>query len=331
MRILLVTNMWPDEVRPHYGNYIKDQADALRELGVEADILYIRGLISKRAYFTALPIVRRRARDSKYELVHAHYGHTAAVTALAGRRPLVMTFHGEDLLGAPRQTGYTLKSRIEGVAFRQVARLADATITQSREMELALPRQVRRRNEIVPCGIDTGRFSARSRSEARQALGWAAEGQVVLFLGDPEDPRKRVELAERALERIAAQRPDVRLEVAFGHAPDEIPTLLNAADCLVFPSRLEGSPVAVKEAMASELPVVATPVGDIPERFGTTQGCFVRPPLPGPFADAILAALDNGRTPAARLAAVRSPYGAEEPEDLEGIARRLLRVYRNLL
>jgi glycosyltransferase involved in cell wall biosynthesis len=311
--------MWPDEVRPYYGNYICTQGESLWRVGLDVDILYIRGLLSQRAYFTTFPEVRRRVSDPRYRLVHVHYGHTAAVAVAARSRPLVISFCGEDLLGAPRDRGNTLKSAIESSVFRQLPRLAAATITKSQEMELALPRKLRERNTVLPNGVDMELFQPRSQADARRELGWDVSGKVALFLGNTRDPRKRVELAHDAMRQVSATMPEARLEIGAGLAPSMIPTLMNAADCLVFPSRSEGSPNAVKEAMASALPIVATPVGDIPERFHGVEGCYVREPTPEQFAAAIREALEFGPALAAREA-VRAV-------SMENIARRLRGLY----
>lgn len=323
LKTLWVTNMWPDEVRPYFGNYICTQGESLWTLGLDVDVLYIRGLLSQRAYFTTLPKVRRHILDPRYRLVHVHYGHTAAVAVTARRHPLIISFCGEDLLGAPRDHGNTLKSTVESKVFRQLPRLVDATITKSQEMELALPAKLRARNTVLPNGVDMEMFQPRSREDARRRLGWDTAGRVVLFLGNPGDPRKRVELAQEAMQQVSVQAPDARLEIGFGFEPNMVPTLMSAADCMVFPSRSEGSPNAVKEAMASALPIVATPVGDIPERFRGVEGCFVREPDPEQFAVAILEALKFERAPAAREAA--------RAVSMESIAKRLRDLYESVL
>jgi len=63
--------------------------------------------------------------------------------------------------------------------------------------------------------------------------------------------------------------------VAWRVPHDEMPFYMNACDALIFTSRQEGSPNAVKEALACDLPVVAVPVADVPMRLWGIPGCEV--------------------------------------------------------
>lgn len=318
--ILFITNMWPDERRPYYGSFIASQAHSLTDAGVGVDVLYVRGYLGAHVYGKALAALPRIARRRPYDVVHVHYGHTAAVSLAVLQRPLIISFCGMDVTGAQIEGGITRKSRVELMFFRQLGRFADATITKSVEMELALPASLRARNHILPNGVDLRMFAPRPRAAARAELGWAQDEKVMLFLGNPKDPRKHVELAVEAAAIVARRRARTRLHVAWAIAPGDVPTYLNAADCLVFTSRGEGSPNAIKEAMACELPIVATPVGDIVERFDGVDGCTVCAPAAEAFADALVHALDVDRVPAARIAV--------QPLSVEHVADDLLSIYR---
>jgi teichuronic acid biosynthesis glycosyltransferase TuaC len=324
MRVLFVTNMWPDAERPWYGTFIRTQAESLAQLGVDLHVLPIRGYAGRGEYIPAARRLARPGATAAFDVVHAHYGHSAAVARLQLGRPLVISYCGDDLLGTPTEDGsMTPRSRLERAVFRQLARAADATITKSAEMATHLPTACRDRNHVIPNGVDMDRFEPLPRSEARRRLGWKGDERVALFVGDPALPRKNYQLAEAACARVAEHHPDLRLQVAQGFAPSDVPVVMSAADVLLMTSLWEGSPNVVKEAMAAELPVVATPVGDVRERLEGVSGTFVADPDPEPMARALLAALDHGRAPAAREAV--------SALSLENVGRRVLAVYEQVV
>jgi glycosyltransferase involved in cell wall biosynthesis len=65
----------------------------------------------------------------------------------------------------------------------------------------------------------------------------------------------------------------VELLLGWGVPHTRMPLLMNACDALIFTSLQEGSPNAVKEALACNLPVVSVPVGDVAERLKDVEGC----------------------------------------------------------
>jgi glycosyltransferase involved in cell wall biosynthesis len=79
----------------------------------------------------------------------------------------------------------------------------------------------------------------------------------------------------------------------------------------------------VKEAMACELPVVSTAVGDVEERLRGVVGGYVRPAETDLLAEALVRAIHGGRAPQARRAV--AALGAD------AVARRILDVYEAVL
>lgn len=325
MRVLFVTNMWPEERRTWYGNYIYSQAQSLIARGLDLDILVMRGHASKWEYARGAGRVLARNLTSHYSVIHAHYGYSGMVARLDVRAPLVVSYCGDDLLGTPdpvKPTRMSPSSRALAAAFAQAGRLASATITKSEGMERRLPRSVQRRNHVIPNGVDLGFFAPTDRLAARLSLGWPDDEKVALFVGNPNEPRKNYPLAVTACSVASRSCSKLVLRVARGVDPDTVPLYMNAADVLVFPSWSEGSPNVIKEAMACELPIVATPVGDIPERLRGVAGCFVVPHEPDDFAAAIMRALGYGRSPDARAAVAGL--------SMDRIAERVERVYRSV-
>jgi glycosyltransferase involved in cell wall biosynthesis len=114
-----------------------------------------------------------------------------------------------------------------------------------------------RRVAVLPCGVDLQRFRPMPRSEARVRLGLDPHAPVLLFPADPARP-------EKCHDRARAVAGDVPLLSLRDVAPDEVPLWVNAANAVLIPSTREGFGLAVLEALACDVPVLATPVGIAP-------------------------------------------------------------------
>jgi hypothetical protein len=126
----------------------------------------------------------------------------------------------------------------------------------------------KKRAIVLPTGVDLNRFRPRSKKKARALLGWANEERIVVFNGENRPETKGSKFAELALRIAEKEVGPIRLINFDGSIPpDLIPTYLNAADCLIFASVREGSPNIIKEALACDLPIVSTDVGDVAERL----------------------------------------------------------------
>lgn len=318
MRVLLVTNMWPSAERPHWGAFVKSQADSLAAAGCENTMYEIHGWRAKTEYLRAWRELPRVARECGAELVHAHFGYSGAA-AVRVKLPLVVSFCGDDLLGQPTRTGnLTLKSRAFIEVSRWAARRAHGVIVKSAEMArvIADVPDV----QVIPNGVDLTRFAPGPRAAARAALGWRADGHVLLFAADPHETRKNFALATEVQRRLVERGLDVRLEALYGKPQSEMVRAMNAADVLLLPSMHEGSPNVVKEAMAVGLPVVASPVGDCVERLRGVQPSAIATLDAAAFADATAAVLAAGARSNGREAIAQTL-------SLEAVAQRVLAVY----
>ena len=99
----------------------------------------------------------------------------------------------------------------------------------------------------------------------------------MLFPYNPAEERKRYDLIEAAVARARLEVPELEILQARGVPRARMPLYMNAADVLVLASLFEGSPNAVKEAMAVNLPVVTVDVGDTADLIGPTEGCYLVP------------------------------------------------------
>ena len=110
----------------------------------------------------------------------------------------------------------------------------------------------------------------------------------------------------------------------------DVPALLAAADLFVLPSLFEGLPVSVLEAMAAELPIVATAIGGTDEAITSEEsGLLVPPKDPAALASAIRRL--RADSPFARRLAAAARARVEREFSSEATARRVMRVYDEVL
>ena len=254
--------MWPTDAAPHFGAFVRSQVDSLLAHGaVDCEVVFAR-----RDYLALRRRVVERVRAWRPDLVHAHFGYTAAAIALDCRRlgvPLLISYCGGDLHGEVGNLRRRTKTLLGVAASVAAGFLAERLVVKSESMLACLPRALRRRTSVIPNGVDLARFRPIDRESARAALGWALRTPIVLFGGRANDPTKNFPLAQSALEIVGKRFPGARMEQLIGVPPADVPLWINAADAVLLTSLKEGSPNIVKEACACDVPVVSTDVGDV--------------------------------------------------------------------
>jgi glycosyltransferase involved in cell wall biosynthesis len=309
MRVLVVTNLVPDENAPQRGRWVRDQVAEVRARGIEVEEFgFPRG---RSNYLPATRRLRALLRRERYDLVHAHYGLAGWVARVAGARPLLVTFHGTDV-----------RHPIVGPLSRRLAWRADLVAAVSRGLFAeedgrpglpAVPGSA-----VLPCGPELGRFAPAPRAAARAALGLEPEGRYLFFPADPARPEKRGERAAALAEATGAT-----LLTGGSIEPEQMSTWMNAADAVLVTSDYEGFGMAAIEALACDVPVLSTPVGVAPYLLAGIAGCLCSP-------------FDLGR-----WAAVARPHLDAEDPRVAGAARaatlaagpmaeRVIDVYRQM-
>jgi glycosyltransferase involved in cell wall biosynthesis len=111
-------------------------------------------------------------------------------------------------------------------------------------------------------------------------------------------------------------------DVTFLGWRDDVPALLAAADVFVLPSRWEGQPLILQEALRAGRPIVATDVGGVRDLTGSDGALLVQPGDPAALTAAVLGVLDSPSV-ATRLAAAAASRAAELPTEAVAIAAAL--------
>ena len=253
-KVLFIASGNHGVVSPVVGN----QAEALMSEGVELEWYLLKGKGIK-GYLKNVKPLRKYLKEHQCDAIHAHYSLSAFVASLAGAKPLVVSLMGSDVKAA----GW----------YKFIIRLFAAfggwksIIVKSNDMyrSLGIKRAI-----IIPNGVNMERFKPMSIVDSRKYLGWDPKKKHILFPANASRPEKDYALAEAAVAHI----PNAELH-AFENTPNaETPYWYNAADVVLMTSKWEGSPNAIKEAMACSRPIVATNVGDIAERTSGVDGCY---------------------------------------------------------
>ena len=318
-RVLVVTNLWPYPGDPGYGSFVKAQMESLRSLGVEYDLLFINGHESRWNYFRSVRQLRRRLGAAHYDLIHAHMGLSGWVARCQMRVPVVVSFLGDDVLGKIDSRGRTtFYGRLLEASSYILARLVRSVIVKSKEMK----RRLRLNSaHVIPNGVDLNLFRPMDCGAARRALGLDVARKIVLFAYNRAELRKRYDLVESAVVRAREQVPELEILSVYRVPQEQMPLYINAADLMVMASTIEGSPNAVKEALACNLPVVTVDVGDTAELIEQTEGHHLVPREVGAIASTIVQVCSRSTRARSRERMAQL--------SMESVAERVLDVYRS--
>jgi glycosyltransferase involved in cell wall biosynthesis len=321
MKVLIVTAIYPTADNPAFGSYVRTQAESLKAAGIDVEMLVLKDRYRKMIYPKAILQLRQRLANGSVDLVHAHYGFVGMVARTQWKVPVVATYHGSDLLGWVNSRGERERfGALIAWAGRLLARCVDAAIVQSDEMASKLHKS---NVYVIPHEVDLKVFQPTEREQARTTLGLKPFKKYLLFAANPNIGVKRFPFASSVAECLASQDPSVELLVTFKETQPRLALYMSACDALVFPSYQEGSPNVVKQAMACNLPIVSTDVGDVRQIIGSTKDCYVCNPSVPEFAARIREILAHRKR----------TDGREHIRHLDSssVAQKVIEVYEEVL
>jgi glycosyltransferase involved in cell wall biosynthesis len=307
--------------------------DELRDAG--ASLSSIGGSAKSRP--TRVRQLSTLMRERRPDLVHTTLFEadvTGRVAAAIARIPCVSSLvneaYGPEHAAEPgvRTSRLRLAQAVDAATARLTTRL-HAVSEQVATVMAARLRYPRDRITVVPRGRDPrvlGRRTPERRASVRSALGLHPDDVAIIAVGRQE-PQKAFEVLVEAFARVRAHRPSARLllvgrdgagtpaidaavrkfdveraVVRLGERAD-VPDLLCAADVFAMTSRREGMPGAVIEAMALEVPVVASDLPQVREVTGDRGALLAPVDDVEAFADRIGAVVVDADVAAARAAA----------------------------
>lgn len=258
--------------------------EELRAEGFPVEVLERRPGLDWRSILRLARLLRRE----EVSLLHAHqytpFFYALTARWLGGRIPILFTEHGRHFPDYPRRKRIFFN--------RLLLRRRDRVVAVGKAVREALIANegIRAdRIEVIYNGIDLDRFSQSNpdRDSVRREMGIGPNDLAIIQVARLDYLKDHL-TAVRAIERVAARNPHVRL-VLVGEGPErqkieaevhsrqltahvhflglrkDVARLVPAADVFLLTSISEGIPLTLIEAMAAGLPVVSTSVGGVPE------------------------------------------------------------------
>lgn len=331
MKILEVSR-YKNNFADHQLPFVTEQGGALRAAGCEVDYFLVKG-----SYIGAVRALKAKIRECRPDIVHAHYGLSAITAELQGLVPVVTTFHN----GETHSWWVNMMTSLMSLRAKHVIYVAP----HIRDLVYFKAKKY----SIIPCGVSLEDCFLMDKAEARRKLGWSDDKKYIMFGGAFDNERKNYKLLAEAVERLAmsdeglgkSQESRVKsiecIEMK-GLSRAECVLRMNACDVFALPTKNEGSPQALKEAMACNCPIVATDVADIKYLLGDLPGHYVLPNKKGDgawwkgdehSAEELATLLKQA------LAFERRTEGRKRIEELgytnELVAQKIIKIYQHVL
>jgi L-malate glycosyltransferase len=260
--------------------------------------------------------------QEKLDLLHVHYAIPHSVSALLARQmyaprrlPFITTLHGTDITLVGNNHNFLPITRYSIEQSDGVTSISNYLLKQTVEQF-----DIKRPIEVIPNFVNCDLYCRKADKELRET--WAPNGEPILMhlsnfrpvkrildaveifaLVRQKMPAKLVMIGDgpdrEAAEQLALDR-NIQNDVLFLGKQNDVHTKLSQADLFLLPSELESFGLAALEAMACEVPVIATNVGGLPEVIQNgVDGYLVEPgdiKLAAKYAIELLSREDRGRS-----------------------------------
>lgn len=325
MKVLQITTNYPCKENPIFGIFMKEQVESVEKYGVENTIIFSNGLKSNpKIKFSATFIHLKTAlklfwhlRRHKYDVIHCHNVLAGLILQIAqglNDRNTVLSLQNDPEFEGNSDNKFTEK-------------------LYPKFAKLIVKKQLKNKKEkfiYLPNGVNMELFRPMDKGECKRKLGLDPNKRYILFVDSNTFKARTQKRKDRLDETLRILREkyghtDIEELVMTKTAREDVPVWMNACELYLLSSDEEGSPNAVKECMACNVPVVATPVGNIRDMFDGVEECMMTEHLSAEelaeCADKVLgsSALVNTRQ-----------FIIDKGLDMDSIAKKLFALYQEL-
>jgi len=280
MRVLII-----GRYKKQYNNlmpFVTEQGASIAALGNDVDYYIIKGS-GFLSYFKAVKGLKKKIDEFKPDIVHAHYGLSGITAVLQSKVPVVTTFHnGETLSFVANFLSSIFSLKAKHVIY-VAQHIYDKVFFKRKD-----------NYSIIPCGVNLEECAIIPFEIAREILNFDKDKKYILFGGGFDNLRKNFALLNDALVLYSGKQGVKKdYDVQYDGQPVHISSfdygnieaiemkrlsrkqcvlIMCGCDLFALPSKSEGSPQALKEAMACNCPIVATDIADVKHLLGDLSG-----------------------------------------------------------
>lgn len=316
MKTLHITNNYPTIAFPIFGIFVKEQIDSLTELGVDNDVFFINGREKgKIEYIKSILRLRKLLKNKKYDIVHCHHAFSAVCFILSGysrRFKTVVSYQNDPSKEQGRNLYRFIRKNCDAIILKN-----NSTIVDNRTIF----------NQ--PNGVNTDFFTPMKRDVCKTKFSLSKNKEYLLFVSSNFiREQKRYDRFQNVLKILREKYQLSNLEVLklINTERSLIPYYFNAASLHLLTSDFEGSPNSVKEAMACNIPVVSTDVGNVKEMLSGVEGSYVASTDNAEeLADLVYKALNNKNNINSREVLIQKKL------DIESVAKNIITIYKKTI
>lgn len=315
MNVLHITNNYPTVMHPIFGIFVKEQIDSLTELGHTNQVFFINGREKgKTEYIKSIFRLNKFLKGKKFDIIHCHHSLSALCFIFSGRSQnfkSIISFQNDPLHEHGKYLYVFFKGKINGIILKNNLPIVD--------------------NSSVfyqPNGVNTNFFKPIPKEECINKLNLRSDKRYILFVSSNFiRDQKRYDRFQEVMTILKNKYKlfDIEELKLINTKRLLVPLYFNAASLHLLTSDFEGSPNSVKEAMACNIPVVSTDVGNVKELINGIHGSFVsKTKNAEELAELSFAALQQSKTINSREKLF------ERKLDIDSVAKKIISIYKSI-
>ena len=316
MKVLHITNNYPTKKHPIFGIFVKEQIDSLSELGIENEVFFINGRErGKTEYLMSILKLRKLLNKKKFDVIHCHHAFSAVCFVLTGhykRNKSIVSYQNDPSNEQGNKLFEFVRKKVDAIILKN-----NSTIVNN----ISIFSQ--------PNGVNTNLFLPIERKKCLVKLNLNPSKKYVLFVSSNFiREQKRYDRFQKTLEIVKYKYGVKDLEELklINTKRELVPYFFNAASLHLLSSDFEGSPNSVKEAMACNIPVVSTDVGNVQELLNGVNGSYVaKSNNAEDLAAFVVKALNNKEPLNSRNILIQKQL------DIESVAKKIISIYNKFI